>query len=113
MTQTNDTNDTGIPLQPSKDAAKAAPEVDTIEASGATDDIRYILHKEDGALETHGRPEVLAEDPRRLQSDAPAPATSAGLADQVISDVDSELPDQTQSTISGGQVAKESKRGAY
>jgi hypothetical protein len=92
----------------------AGSHIETIEPSGATDDIRYLLHQQNKAGdEKHGRPDVLAEEPGRLQPDAPRAATSGGLASQVIDDVDEQLPDTTQSTISGGQVAKESKRGAY
>jgi hypothetical protein len=92
---------------------------DTIPASGATDGIRYILdplHSQVAApSETEGRPDVLAEDPSRIDPKVRgiSPGSDAtGLADLVVDDADAQLPDGTP-TVRGGQVAHESKRGAY
>jgi hypothetical protein len=101
------------------DSDQGSERLNTIPPSGATDGIRYILdpeHKGNAVLdETHGRPDVLTEDPSLLDQKTPSvsPASDAsGLADLAVDDVDAQLPDETP-TVRGGQLATESKRGAY
>ena len=102
------------PNNDSQESHAAGSHIETIEPSGATDDIRYVLHQPDDVnADKPGRLDRLAAPLPESQGAAPAPVTSSGIADQVIDNVDAELPDTTQSTISGGQVANESKRGAY
>jgi hypothetical protein len=86
------------------------PASSTIEPSGATDDIRYVLNSEPPPVQ----PPIdgAAGEPQR-EARGEQPAGAGGLADAVIDSVDEQLPDQTDSTVRGGKVGQESKRGAY
>jgi hypothetical protein len=94
-------------------------EPDTIPASGATDGIRYILdplHSKNAApSDPPASPNVVTEGQNGVGSGTPGvfPASDAtGLAGLVVDDADAQLPDGT-TTVRGGQLAHESKRGAY
>ena len=90
-----------------------APDATTIEPSGATDDIRYVLNR---TAPASSAPQVLPSETKGNQpgeAAAQQPAGAGGLADQVIDNADGQLPDQTDSTVRGGKVGQESKRGAY
>jgi hypothetical protein len=89
--------------------ALAVPASTVIEPSGQTDDIRYVLNADPEKQSAHPPATPAPGNHAALA----ATGTSGGLANLVIDDVDAELPDRTASTIAGGQVAKESKRGAY
>jgi hypothetical protein len=88
--------------------------VEIIAPSGQTDDIRYVLNPEPEApSEKNRRADVSIKAVRLGDADAPLGSDSAGLADQAVDDVDAQLPDHNDSTVRGGQLATESKRGAY
>ncbi len=91
----------------------ARPASTVIEASGQTDDIRYVLNR------TNPDPAASPSDANPAgEAGLPAQANdrlvaAGGVSDMVIDDADDQLADRTASTIRGGQVGKESKRGAY
>jgi len=91
----------------------ARPESTVIEESGQTDDIRYVLNRtnpEPASSPIDADPAGEAGVPAQPNDHSVA---AGGVSDMVIDDADDQLPDRTASTIRGGQVGKESKRGAY
>jgi hypothetical protein len=85
----------------------------TIEPCGATDDIRYVLNRQAALVSSAPCAKPDAAQNRHSSVSAEQPAGAGGLADAVIDNVDAQLPDQTDSTVRGGKVGQESKRGAY
>ncbi len=93
--------------------ATELPETRTIEPSGATDEIRYVLNTTPPAVEA---PIDGAAGLQHAEVGAPQsghPAGTGGLSDEVIDNADDQLPDPSDSTVRGGKVGQESKRGAY
>lgn len=86
------------------------PASSTIEPSRATDEIRYVLNSEPPPVQP---PIDGAASQQQRNASAEQPSGAGGLADAVIDSVDEQLPDQTDSTVRGGKVGQESKRGAY
>jgi hypothetical protein len=86
---------------------------DIIPASGATDGIRYVLDADHAPSDLPKFPTPPAGDGVGGTPSLPIATDTTGIADLVATDASEDLPDRTASTVRGGQVARESKRGAY